>query len=378
MTVSWFQVFLLYLTMRLTVFTVLVPDITSSPCPTRDVWMVPLIVVPATCLIGAIAIKLGSLFPGKTLIEYSRSLTGPVVGPFISLMYAWWFVGIAALNLRLSSEFFLTALFPETPISVFIGVIAFTSVYAARLGYQAVARANQILAPIMVLLVWTLFLLSFKDLDLGHLTPVLAGGLKPVLLSSLASLAFFSDIINLGMIIPYMNKPSEASKSLMWAIPIAGLHSMIITFTIIGLLGIDYAKDIAFPGLTLARRLEITGVIQRFEVSVLIIWLGGVFVRITLALIWASLAISQGFKLKKYESVVLPVTLLAAAMSMHMADNTIDLAAMMQGGKVAPYYLTFSLAIPLILLILAYFRKQPQSSQSSPEVTSIGSNSTVG
>ena len=311
---------------------------------------------PAVLLIGKIAVKLGEYFPRQTIVEYSKNLTGPFIGTFIAVLYSWWFIYLVALDLRLSSDFFLTGFLPDTPISLLIGAVVLTAAYAARRGYQVVARVNQLLFPFIIGFLLVSILLLFPQIKVANLTPVMAGGLPHLALNSITPIALFSDIFNIAMIAPFIANPAHTPRVVRWGVLVSYLFLLMILFTTIAVLGIDLSRGLTYPGLGLARQVDVADFIQRVEILLVMVWLIGVFVDIALGLIWASLALAQGFNLTSYESLVLPLALVATVTAFLLGDNVLEYDALFEPGFIAPYYLTHSLLIPLILLILAYIK----------------------
>ncbi len=374
MKVSWVQICLLYISAKISVAAVALPALTAAPYPNRDLWLIPFLAAPAILLVGNIAVKLGEYFPRKTIVEYSKTLTGPFIGTLIAILYSWWYIYMAALGLRISSDFFLTGFLPDTPISVLIGAVMLTSVYAARRGYQVVARVNQVLFPVIVSLILILFFLALPQVRLTNLTPVMAGGLPHLVLNSITPIAFFSDIINIVMIAPFITNTTQTPRIVKWGVSASTLFLLIMLFSVITFLGIDVARGLIYPGLVVARQIDIADFIQRVEVLLVLIWLAGIFVSITLGLIWASLALAQGFNLISYEPMVLPLALVVTVTTFLLGDNVLEYSALFHPGFIAPYYLTYSLFIPLILLILAHIKYGRPSRPDTPINSEIDAN----
>lgn len=377
MKLSWVQTMLLYLSVTIGIFTVALPALTAAPYPNRDLWLVPFLMVPGVLVVGSIAVRLGLFFPRQTIIEYSKTLTGPFIGTMIALTYISWYTCFAALNLRLTSDFFITGFLPDTPVSVITGAMVVTSAYAARHGYQVLARVNQLLIPFIVGLVWVLFFLSLPEIKLANLSPIMAGGINHLVHNTIVPFSVFSDIVNIVMLIPYLTEPNQAPRVVRWGVTVSGLHLLVFIFTVIAVFGIDAAKTLVYPGLSLSRQIDIANFIQRVEIAILVILLGGIFVRTSLGLLWASLAVAQAFNLNRYEPVVFPLALLASAMAFLLGDSTLEYTALFKPGFIAPYSLVHSLAIPLLLLLLAYLKMGRPSPSGTPVHPDQGCNETA-
>lgn len=357
MTVNWLQVLLLCFSIRIAFDLVMVLPVSAAPSPNRDVWLVPLLVIPVAWLVGAIVIKLGSIFPDKTIIQYSRTLLGPVFGSILALLYAWWFIFFAALGVRISSDFFLNSVMIFTPVSVLMGLTLLTSVIAARRGLTTIALVNQVLGPVMLGLIWMLIFLSLNRLRPSNLSPFMAGGLGNLLTNAVTPMAVCSDIVNLAMVIPFMDNPAHASRVVKWGVPLGALHLMAIVLVVISSLGIDNAALATYPGLSVARRIAFGEFVQRVEPALLTVWLGGVFVQITLNLMWASQAMAQGFNLRCYKPLVLPLSVLVGLVALLLGENTLEYTALFDPTFFGPYSFTFSLVIPSLLLLVARIKR---------------------
>ena len=357
MKVNWVQVMFLYLSVRIAFDLVNVLPISAAPTPNRDVWLSPVLAVPVAWAVGAVVVKLGRFLPGETLIQHSRTLFGPVIGFVVALLYLWWFVFFAAVGLRVSTDFFLSSFMIYTPVSVLMISVMLPAVIAARRGLSTIALANQVMGPAILVLVWLIILLSANRLHPANLTPVLAGGMRNLLANSLTPMAIFSDIVNLGMIIPYMSKSSDAGKVVKWGIPISAFHVAAITAVALASLGVESAALSEYPGLTVARRIQVGEFIQRVEPALMAVWLGGVFVQVALNLLWAAQAVTQGCGLGRYEVAVLPLAVIIVTVAFMLGENNLEYTVLFHPRFMGPFSAVFVLVIPLTLLFVAYAKK---------------------
>lgn len=320
----------------------------------QDAWISVILVTVFGVAAGFIIASLGTRFPRCTIIQYSGDIVGKPLGKVIGLIYVLFFIYINTFVIREIGELFNTNFMPETPISVFSIGIVFAAAYAIRSGLEVLARMSEIISPFVLVMLLLIVALVYPEIDAKLFFPVLEKGFIPVLKGAYPPALFFAETIIMVMLIPYLNRPSGAKGSITKAILIIGLFQLMIMATATGVLG-GLTADMKFPTLTMARYISLADLIERVEPLIMLIWIGGGFIKVGLFYYCGVLAAAQWLNLREYKALVLPIGVLLTVLSIILWENVEQLTHQI-ARVIPPYFLAIEVGIPLILLVLSILR----------------------
>lgn len=320
----------------------------------QDAWMSVIVVTVFGVAAGFIIASLGARFPRRSVIQYSVDIVGKPLGKVIGLIYVLFFIYINAFIVREIADMFNTNFMPETPVSVFSIGIVFTAAYAVRSGLEVLSRTSEIITPFVLLMLLLIVGLVYPEIDTGLFFPMLEKGFIPVLKGAYSPALFFAETIVMVMLIPYLNKPSGAKGPIISAVLIVGLFQLIVMAVITGVFD-GLASNINFPTLMLARYISLADLIERVEPLIMLTWIGGGFVKVSVFYYCTVLAAAQWLNLREYKALVLPTGVLLTVLSIILWENIVQLSYQI-AKVVPPYFLAIEVGIPLILLVVARLR----------------------
>lgn len=350
------QALFLNITMILATAILVVPAISASHAK-QDAWLSVLLATIIGLPIAWVTVKLSSLFPGKTLVEYPEEILGRWLGKAIGLLYIFWFMHICSLMIREYGDFMVDAFMPETPLIVFNTVVVAMAVYTIKQGLEVLARVNEIFLPLILFSIVMIFILATPEMDINRLLPVLESDFREIFKGSLAPLAWFGEISTFAMIIPFLNKPGEARQVAYSSVLTVGLF---FTFIVIGGVA-TFGPGVAamtYPILNVIRVINIANIIERLEPVIMAVWVMGGFVKITVFYYVIVMGSARWLKLKDHTPILIPIGVILLALSILVADNLLELYRFL--AEIWPIYglTSFELGIPLVLLLVALIRGQ--------------------
>lgn len=348
------QAILLLIVMILSTVVLSVPAITVKHAR-QDAWLSVALATGAGLLIARLVTALGLRFPGESIFQYPAKILGRWPGTLVGLLYVAWFLHINAGVIRQYSELLVTVFMPETPLIVFNLVVVAIAAYAVRNGLEVFSRVNEILAPVVLGLILISLILVSKDMDMQRLLPVADVEGIHIIKGAVVPLSWFGEIVTITALIPYLNKSLESGRVAIKAVLISGFIFILVVLQAIALFGPDLAGAFVFPGGGKYRIINVANFLGRMEALVMTGWVTAGFIKICLFYWVAILGSAQLFKLQDYRPLALPVGAVLLAMSILNHPSTVDLQRFM--ALVFPFFsLTFELAIPLALLIIAMLR----------------------
>jgi spore germination protein (amino acid permease) len=205
------------------------------------------------------------------------------------------------LYLRDISYFLVTTLMPETPVIVFSVVILLVSAYAVNAGLEVIARLSEIIGPIMFVSLIVVFVLNLNQVELEKLLPLFQHSPIEVFKESLRVISVFGICIVMGMFMAYHNNPKEALKAKLTAITIASVLAIMMFLQLISVLGVNMSSLEIYPVFRLVKYIEAGDFFQRIEPLMVVFWIAGTFIAISILYYNSVLGLAQVLKLPKYQ-----------------------------------------------------------------------------
>jgi spore germination protein (amino acid permease) len=297
---------------------------------------------------------------------------GIIMGKFIGITYIFFFLLVSSYSLRLFVDFIISNVLPGTPISVLLGALLITGIYAIKKGLENIARVCEIIIfiglPFSLLITFLALgqnhdierLLPFADMTYGSFGMGLSYAfLSLTKLMPVLTLAFFSsNKKHLGLTIYLV---------VITYVLIIGLATLATTLTLEGL-PTSYST---FPTFSMVRALQFGGWVQSIDIFFIGIWIMGVFAAVTIAWFMACFTTQQVFVLREYRFLAAPSTLIIGISSLVLSRNILEVQIM--GGMIIPIiYYIFLILIPLIIFIITLFKPYPKEQNiSKPLSTTV-------
>ena len=323
----------------------------------EDAWLIEILVtVPGLVIVFAVT-KLGLMFPGQTIVQYSETILGKYLGKLVGLMIVWYFFYTGTVIIFEMASFLSAIVMPETRAVVFIVFTGIVIVYTVNYGLEVIARLTVWFFPIITFSFVVIIFLIVKEMNLDHLRPFLANGLKPVLMGSLAPYAWRGTIIVMAMLIPYVNQPQKIMVPYLFALLGLGLLFELNTMSDLAVFGPFEGGRISLPTVHLVKLVNVADFIQHIESVLVLIWVGGVYIMSNLWFYSSALGLAQVLKLKTTRPLLLPMMVVYIAIAYTNYSNYPEFVDWAQ--RPWPLFaLLHQLLIPVFLLIIALIRGQ--------------------
>ena len=300
------QMMLLLITTVTATGFIFIPAITAK-FAAQDAWISSLIPTTIFGLIaGFVCIKLGARFPDQSVVEYAPQLVGRVLGKLIGLSYAFLFLHNHAGVVQSFGGMMVDAFMPETPGIVFNISAIILAGLAIRHGMEVLARINQFMMPLFIGVLTLVLLLVVNEMDLSRIMPVMEKGIKPILEGSIPINGWRGQVFVILMFFPYLNTPKEATKTMFLAVLLTTVLVTAPTLAGILVFGPELNANAAFPTLNLVKYISQGMFLERIEVFIIVVWVGGLVAKIGVFYLASVLAIAHTFGVKNYRPLVTP------------------------------------------------------------------------
>ncbi|WP_373232443.1 endospore germination permease [Cohnella sp.] len=325
----------------------------------HDSWLVVLAGLAATLPFVWVCISLVQRFPGQNIVQILESVYGTFLGKGLSILFVSFPFQVISHNLRFIGDFFVTYMYPKTPLTVFLIMFIAVCAWAVRSGIETIARIAVITVAITIFVDVVTFFLLLGEMEVNHFFPLFELPLKDFFHGIHIMFAIpFGELMVFLMIAPYVNKIKQAKSAVLWGLTIGAATLAILVVRDIAALGI-LTNVLVSPSFEAVRLIDIAHIITRMELLVAIVLLVTVFIKISVLFYASALGFAQIFGLRSYEPLVLPIAIFSVSFSILLYDAAAE--QMYVGVNIWPIYAMLFYSLPVITLGLAIIRRLPRT-----------------
>lgn len=330
----------------------------------NDIWISIILGMIMTIPVYFIYARILSLFPGKGIFEILEQAFGKRGGKAIGLLYIWFAFYLGALVLRNYGEFISVLALTETPMIVPMIMFILLCIGGVKLGIEVLGRWAELFVIILYIVLVVFSFLVIPEMKLENITPVLYNGIAPVVSGAFSVFAFpFAETVVLLCIFGSLKDSKSPYKAYFGGLLIGGISILFVSIRNILILGVNELNTLYFPSYIAISRIDIGTFLQRLEISVSIIFLIGIFIKISLCLLATSIGIAKIFELKDYRKIVTPIGLLMLNLSYLVYDSTMEMFQWVS--KFWVYYaFPFQVILPIIIWIVCEWKSRITNGES--------------
>lgn len=304
-------------------------------------------------LLLLLTLRLADRFPGESAAGYLPRLWGRLLGYPLVLLLSVGFLLKAALLLRHVSEFFVSVVLPETPISAVMAVLLFLIAAGVLAELEGIVRFNQLVLPVIIFSLGLVFVASALKFSGWELLPLFDKGYPGLLNALLVASPYFSHPAVFLFIYPLVvDKDCFASEGLK-TVAISGGVFLAIYLNIALTLGAKLGEVFTWPYLAVVE--NVPAGVERMEAIFMVVWFLAAFVTISLFVYVFALGVNQLFPRLRREWIGLASIPVIAYIAL-LSDN--QPSAVISHVLVNRYTLGLFTATPLFSLALAMIRRK--------------------
>lgn len=298
-------------------------------------------------------LALATRFPRQSLMEYLPEVWGPILGYPMGILFLLSFLLKGTFALRNVSEFFITAVLPETPISavMFILLVLIAAGILAQL--EGIVRFNELALPIIILGAVLVFIGTIPTLSAWNLLPLWNRGFGGMLHTFQIAASYLTSVTFILLVYPLIIDKDNLRREGIKTLTLAGLALLLIYLNIVLYMSSSLGQVFTWPYLTLTENIRLG--LERGEALFMIVWLLAAFTKISLFIYLFALGIVQAVPKLKLWWVGLAVLPVIAYLAI-TPDNLPS--ARVQHSQVQQLALYVQTGVPLLTLLLSVLRKK--------------------
>jgi len=335
----------------------------------QDSWICAFIGVPLGMVLMAMFLKLCSMHPEKNLVQMARSILGFWPGTFFSCFYLFFFIIGASTHTREVGDFMTTQIFPYTPIRIIILMFVIVIAWGVSHGLETMGRSSELLMPVVIVFIVVLAICLLPQIDTRNLKPVSDTGVVSISQGILVSIIYpIGEVVPIMMILPYVAKQAHRTRDVIIA---AGLGSLVLaTLVTISLLvlGAFLTQHNIYASFVLSQKISIGSFFERIEAIMASSWLISTYFKAMIYLYAFIVGCAELFKLKQYQMLVLPASLLVFGLA-NLISPSITFIVI----TIVPYWVDWDTTLGIILpgcLLLIQLLKSYRKSSVTPNNSS--------
>ncbi|MGG0419557.1 GerAB/ArcD/ProY family transporter [Priestia aryabhattai] len=335
----------------------------------QDAWLAILLGMLGSLALFLVYHKLYTYYPSLLPTEYMQKILGKLLGTVFAFVYVLYFMYDASRVLRDFGEMLLTFAYPDTPLFIANSLLMLVIIYTVRKGIEVVARSGELLFIFMYVLAVAGFILIVTSglINFKNLQPILEDGLLNPLKVALSETLYFpfTEAVVFTMILPYLNDSRKAKVTMLCATGLSGVNLAITMLINISVLGVNLTARSAFPLLSTVESIQVADFLERLDVFFMVGMIIGIFIKITVLFYAATIGTANLFNISSPSRLSYPLGIIVLFLSITIASNVQE--HLHEGLHIVKTVLHIPLfiIIPLILLLVAFFKNRNQQKGKS-------------
>ncbi|KFN03326.1 spore gernimation protein [Bacillus clarus] len=324
----------------------------------RDMWISPIFASSMGFLSVYLAYRLNKLYADETLIQYSEQILGRFLGKILGFFYLFFLLENIGNFLRQYAEFTVGAFLPQTPRIVIISCLTLLCAFVVYGGIEVLGRLAQLYIPLLIVPLFIMVVLLLRDFEIQNMFPIMMHGITPSISGAMIpGLAWFTEFFVISFLLPFLTDRKKGKKWGMISVLAVTLTMVVINLTVLFLFGGMMTSSYLYPVFEAARYIRIGDFFEHLEAFIMVVWVAGIFLKISVFYYALVLGTAQWLKLSDYRPVVFPYGLLMIVFGIWAHPNIPEMTQFYK--LVSPLYKPlFLIVIPLCLLFLAMIRKK--------------------
>jgi spore germination protein KB len=318
----------------------------------NSAWIPILLATGFSLLIIQVVLRLAARFPKQSVTEYLPLVWGKIIGYALAAVLLVGFLLKGSIILRNVSEFFVTAILPETPISAVLITMLVLVGAAILVQLEGIVRFNEIVLPVILTSFMLVLIGSLPQLNGWNLLPLFDKGYRGLFPSFELASSFLLNSTFILFLYPLIVDTDGIAKEACKTLMIAGGVMLTIFVNVVLFLGPRLGQALTWPYLAVIENVHIG--VERGEAIFMMIWMLAAFVTISLFVYVFALGVIQVAPVLKIQWVGMAALLVAAYIS--LTPNNLP-SALVDHAMLNKYFLYLQVTIPILTLGLATLRK---------------------
>lgn len=326
----------------------------------QDSWLTLVAFVPYVIILCLPILFLLNKFKNITFANMMTLILGKLGGKIAIFTFCLFFCFCNISCLALSVVFLKNYILLLTPTYAIVLTILIPVTYLCFKGLKTMCRLSIIAISSIIFITILFFLFSISQLNFQLLRPVMADtSFLTLNIGGFITASRFSDILILLVAASRLYNQKDVNRVFFMTVISYVLITLIILIPVLTLLGVGYGLQIFNPYYLFARQVEFYTFLQRSEVFVMVTWLSGAILKISIYHYLMSYYFAKIFNVKNYKPFIIPIVAFSFLLIILLGLDNSYIIGIIRSDAVFPWIvLFFILVVPIIILIVYFIRRK--------------------
>lgn len=332
----------------------------------QDSWLSVIMGTAEAIIAANLILALGLSYPDKTIIQFSCDILGKPLGKLVGFLYVIFSLFICYAVTGELGEIFVISFNPSSPVVLYSTFSVVVAAYAVLKGLEVIARINDLLLPFGLLVLGFVALLNVPKMHMENFLPILYNGFYPSIKGGFLIQAWLLEVVFVLYLIPFVRDKKKIRKHINISMLVLCVSLMfgVMTIAVLGVLTERYM----FPALQYIRYASIGRYVQNLDISIMVLWVSGIFVKIAITYYCTVLSCAQLLGFKDYKSLIVPIGLLIIAFSLDSTRMVTDMIHLTH--YITPLYaFIMAVILPALLLSISLIKNKLRDTASAKAQT---------
>jgi spore germination protein KB len=319
-------------------------------------WLTPIIAIIITLIFLILMQKIFSKYDKESFVAIMEDVFGIFLGKTLGILLFLYITFLSSFYIRFFAERLTASLSIHTSYIVYVGVMLVFISYVIKYDLPVLARMNEILLWIVVVVYLTICILTLQNIKISNFYPISYMDIVPVLEGSIPVVAIWSYI---SIVFMFSDRISNKKNLFKVGLKNIGLLSILTILAISIPLGVfgNSAKSLSYPFGATVQTISYFHAIERVEALVIAIWIITDFCLISVFIVSALHTLKSVLRTTDSKPLTNIYILMLFFLSIYIADNVIELRAL--SSKLLIYSNgVIGFGIPFLLFVVAKIRKK--------------------
>jgi spore germination protein KB len=339
----------------------------------QDAWIVVLLASFIGMGLIWVFTQFPKLYPNRDFSEILIESIGRKLAIPLLFLYGAYFLDVASFNFYEFGALIKMTALPMTPLIVILYIFMIVSVYILKLGFEVLARTGEILLPVFISFLVTIFIFSMfsGQFDLSALLPILGNGIKPIIGKTLYDVVVFpyGEMVVFLMFWHFIKNQELILKTSFWAVMLSTFIIIFSLIVMVSVLGPELTKNAEIPLLQAILSINIADFITNLDLFVVLIMFISGFYKMSLYFYGCVLSIKWIFKIKDTKKIILILGSIFPVYNIMRFENLAYQRWL--GTEVNLYVVGFIDMMTVLLLILIILKKKSNHNKKGSKSDAI-------
>jgi spore germination protein len=284
----------------------------------------------------------------------------PAIGRLLVLMYFVFNLVVLARDMRILTDHVAITLLPLTPVIATAFILLLTIIFMVKGGIGTLVGMAEMFIPFVIITAVTLPIFLGKAMDFSLLRPMLDFNPGGFVRGSWHMLAYMADLA----VLPYvLSGDHYRLRSALGGVLGSAILLMMLLLLQQTVLGPLITARLTFPSYEIARQLQVTDFLDRFDLLIAAMTLPAVIIKVGFDLYVLCSASRRLLPAVKGELTVLPIGILGFVCTFWFFENLPQVFAFSREWTV--YVLIFYVVLPVVFLLMLHPKKEDREEEEA-------------